>query len=294
MSSSIAAKRTTRSRSCGQLEPRRDVAVVVELRDDDLVAGSQLAAERRGVSAKFSVVMFAPKTTSSGVQPRKLAAGPARLVDQRLGPPARLVRAADVRVRLAQVVGDRVDHLVGHLRCRRARRRRRARGRAPRTGARPPRRRKRPRSPSGRYPKDHCDLRTFGGRLERDIGEGRPMGDSMEAAAVPAVDVAERAPGAVVAAQDLTRRYGEGDTAVDALRGVSLEVAAGQADRRDGPVGLRQVDADAHPRRARPADQRRRSGSPARSSASSTTPRSRSCGASTSASSSSSSTCCRC
>jgi hypothetical protein len=29
----------------GQLEPRRDVAVVVELRDDDLVAGLQLATE---------------------------------------------------------------------------------------------------------------------------------------------------------------------------------------------------------------------------------------------------------
>ena len=32
------------------------------------------------------------------------------------------------------------------------------------------------------------------------------------------------APGAVVAAHDLTRRYGEGDTAVDALKGVSLDV----------------------------------------------------------------------
>ena len=30
---------------------------------------------------------------------------------------------------------------------------------------------------------------------------------------------------AVVAAHELRRRYGEGDTAVDALRGVSLEVA---------------------------------------------------------------------
>ena len=31
-------------------------------------------------------------------------------------------------------------------------------------------------------------------------------------------------PGAVVVADDVTRRYGEGDTAVDALKGVSLEV----------------------------------------------------------------------
>ncbi len=40
----------------------------------------------------------------------------------------------------------------------------------------------------------------------------------MEAAAVPAVGVTDRPPGAVVAARELTRRYGEGDTAVDAQR----------------------------------------------------------------------------
>ena len=33
--------------------------------------------------------------------------------------------------------------------------------------------------------------------------------------------------GTVVSARDVTRRYGEGDTAVDALRGVSLEIRAG-------------------------------------------------------------------
>ena len=59
----------------------------------------------------------------------------------------------------------------------------------------------------------------------------------MEAAAVPAVDVAERAPSAVVAAKDLTRRYGEGDTAVDALRGVSLEVEQGKLTAVMGPSG---------------------------------------------------------
>ena len=65
--------------------------------------------------------------------------------------------------------------------------------------------------------------------------------------------------GAVVVASDVARRYGEGDTAVDALRGVSLECRARQADDRDGAVRLGQVDADAHPRRARPADRRQRS-----------------------------------
>jgi len=59
----------------------------------------------------------------------------------------------------------------------------------------------------------------------------------MEAAAVPAVDVADRAPAAVVAAEDLTRRYGEGDTAVDALRGVDLEVEQGKLTAVMGPSG---------------------------------------------------------
>jgi putative ABC transport system ATP-binding protein len=59
----------------------------------------------------------------------------------------------------------------------------------------------------------------------------------MEAAAVPATDVAERAPNAVVAARDLTRRYGEGDTAVDALRGVTLDVAQGKLTAVMGPSG---------------------------------------------------------
>jgi putative ABC transport system ATP-binding protein len=43
--------------------------------------------------------------------------------------------------------------------------------------------------------------------------------------------------GAVVVAEDVTRRYGEGDTAVDALRGVSLEVAKGKLTAVMGPSG---------------------------------------------------------
>jgi putative ABC transport system ATP-binding protein len=43
--------------------------------------------------------------------------------------------------------------------------------------------------------------------------------------------------GAVVVGREVTRRYGEGDTAVDALRGVSVEVPAGQLTAVMGPSG---------------------------------------------------------
>jgi putative ABC transport system ATP-binding protein len=42
---------------------------------------------------------------------------------------------------------------------------------------------------------------------------------------------------AVVSAHEVTRRYGEGDTAVDALRGVSLEVAPAKLTAIMGPSG---------------------------------------------------------
>jgi putative ABC transport system ATP-binding protein len=41
----------------------------------------------------------------------------------------------------------------------------------------------------------------------------------------------------VLSGKDVTRRYGEGDTAVDALRGVSLEVAKGELTAVMGPSG---------------------------------------------------------
>src|SRR5579872_6795429 len=49
--------------------------------------------------------------------------------------------------------------------------------------------------------------------------------------------VAAEDSGTVVAARDLTRRYGEGETAVDALRGVSLDVKAGELVAVMGPSG---------------------------------------------------------
>jgi putative ABC transport system ATP-binding protein len=53
----------------------------------------------------------------------------------------------------------------------------------------------------------------------------------------PTDETQEKRHGVAVAATDLTRRYGEGATAVDALRGVSLEVAAGQLVAVMGPSG---------------------------------------------------------
>jgi putative ABC transport system ATP-binding protein len=61
----------------------------------------------------------------------------------------------------------------------------------------------------------------------------------MEAVAIPAPAVVE-APTpitSVVSAEGLTRRYGEGETAVDALRGVSLEVPTAKLTAVMGPSG---------------------------------------------------------
>jgi len=47
----------------------------------------------------------------------------------------------------------------------------------------------------------------------------------------------DTAPAAVVRAADLTRRYGEGSTAVDALGGVSVDIASGELTAVMGPSG---------------------------------------------------------
>jgi putative ABC transport system ATP-binding protein len=51
------------------------------------------------------------------------------------------------------------------------------------------------------------------------------------------VEGSDRANGAVVEAHALVRRYGEGETAVDALRGINLEVARGKLTTVMGPSG---------------------------------------------------------
>ena len=98
-----------------ELEPGGDVAVVVELRDEDLVALTQSAAEgacqreveRRHVGAEDGLV---------GIAAQECRRGQACLRDQRIAATARVERPVEVRVRLAQVTGDRVDDGVGYLR----------------------------------------------------------------------------------------------------------------------------------------------------------------------------------
>jgi putative ABC transport system ATP-binding protein len=61
------------------------------------------------------------------------------------------------------------------------------------------------------------------------------VSNAIAATGAPAVDAAPAGP--VVSATEVTRRYGPGDTAVDALRGVSLEVPKGQLTAVMGPSG---------------------------------------------------------
>ena len=61
------------------------------------------------------------------------------------------------------------------------------------------------------------------------------MSDAL--ATTAAADVEGTYKGPVVEAKSVTRRYGEGETAVDALRGVSLEVARGKLTAVMGPSG---------------------------------------------------------
>ena len=99
----------------GQLEPRRDVPVVVERRDDDLVALAQRPPERAGEEEVHGGHALAER----GLSRRAAEEGGRALVgalDEPVRPAARLVRRADVGVVLAQVGRDGVDDLVRALR----------------------------------------------------------------------------------------------------------------------------------------------------------------------------------
>jgi hypothetical protein len=99
----------------GEGEPRRHVRVVVEPCADDLVALAQLAAERPG-EQEVERGHALPEGDLVGMAGEEAAGRGARALDQLHRPDARPVRRADVRVVLAQVARDRVDHLVRALR----------------------------------------------------------------------------------------------------------------------------------------------------------------------------------
>ena len=63
---------------------------------------------------------------------------------------------------------------------------------------------------------------------------------------------------AAARANDVWKVYGSGEAQVIALRGVSVELERGRVHRDHGPVGLRQVDADALPGRPGHGDPGRR------------------------------------
>jgi len=80
--------------------------------------------------------------------------------------------------------------------------------------------------------------------IDAPAAAGASHGDKeqkMEATTMPAAQAdglrGSEADGPVVAAHELNRRYGEGETAVDALRGVSLQVGTGKLTAVMGPSG---------------------------------------------------------
>ena len=79
----------------------------------------------------------------------------------------------------------------------------------------------------------------------------RTYGGSMdERATTVASQPGEQAAGVAARGVEIVKRYGEGATAVEALRGVSVAFERGTFSAIMGPSGLGQVNADAHPRRA--------------------------------------------
>ncbi len=100
---------------CGELDPRRHSAVVVEPRHEDPVALAPVArggarqreVEPGHVGAEDDVVGRAAEEAGSVLACRR---------EDSLHALARLVVGSDVRARVAQRAGDRVADLVGHLR----------------------------------------------------------------------------------------------------------------------------------------------------------------------------------
>ena len=99
----------------GELEPGRDVPVVVEARDEDLVACCERSSERAGQGEVERRHVLAEHRLA-GPAAEEARGGCVRPLDELVAAAAGRERRAEVRVRLAQVGGDGVDHRLGALR----------------------------------------------------------------------------------------------------------------------------------------------------------------------------------
>ena len=99
----------------GEFEPRRDVAVVVETRDEDLVTGRESPPERareREVEGRHVLA----EDGLLGPAAEEACGRCVCLLNELVAAPAGGERAAEIRVRFAQVGGDRVDDGLRALR----------------------------------------------------------------------------------------------------------------------------------------------------------------------------------
>ena len=99
----------------GELEPGRDVCVVIEPRHEDLVAGRERSADRAGEHEVERRHVLA-EDRLVGLATQEVGGREPGLGEQGVAAPAATEAAAEVRVRLAQVGRDGVDHRVGALR----------------------------------------------------------------------------------------------------------------------------------------------------------------------------------
>src|SRR6478672_9207348 len=98
-----------------ELEPRRDVAVVIEARHEDLVAGRECPSEsarEREVEGRHVLA----EDRLRGPAAEEAGRGRVRQLDQLVAAAAGGERSTEVRVGLAEIRGDRVDHRSRTLR----------------------------------------------------------------------------------------------------------------------------------------------------------------------------------
>jgi putative ABC transport system ATP-binding protein len=121
-------------------------------------------------------------------------------------------------------------------------------------------------------------------------GRPQPAGKAVHRAAREAKVAASDAP--LIQLRGVTKVYGEGATAFQALKGIDIDIQRRRFRRGDGPVGIGQVDDDEHPRLPRRAECRAVpvQGPPCRALDATSA---RCCGGNISASSSRASTCSR-